>query len=353
MCLFCRHEWAEASFDETHGQLKGSLEDLSGTVIASGASDIQADAAVMVTLKCQGCGAEVVVDTAHTTDARCHWCRHVLTLNHQVPNGAVPDAVLPFKITHDDAVARIRAFADARRFFANARFTAEFAPENVMGVYMPYMVVDAKAAAAMAGRGEILLRRYTRGSGKDERTYYDADVYQLDRRIRFTAADMAIESSAERADMNTRVNTNNIINAILPFDTKQAVVWNADYLVGFTSEKRDQNVEALMPTVEDHLLSIARAQVQPSVHRYDRGVRWEREQLDVAGTRWVAMYLPVWLYSYFQPNANGGKGLVHYIAVNARTGKTMGSIPIAKAKLAAVALLIGVIVEVLAIRIFT
>ncbi|MDR1969660.1 MAG: hypothetical protein LBQ32_13385, partial [Burkholderiaceae bacterium] len=264
----------------------------------------------------------------------------------------VPDAVLPFKNTQDDAVARIRAFADGRKFFANARFKAEFAPENVMGVYMPYMVVGAKAAAAMAGQGEILLRRYTRGSGKDERTYYDADVYQIDRQIRFTAEDMAIESSAERANMNTRVNTNNVINAILPFDTKQAVVWNADYLVGFTSEKRDQNVEALMPRVETHLLSIARAHVEPSVKRYDRGVRWEREQLDVAGTRWVAMYLPIWLYSYFQANANGGKGLLHYIAVNARTGKTMGSIPIAKAKLAAVALAIGAIVEILGIRLF-
>jgi hypothetical protein len=41
---------------------------------------------------------------------------------------------------------------------------------------------------------------------------------------------------------------------------------------------------------------------------------------------------------------------VHYIAVNARTGKTMGSIPIATAKLVAVALAIGAIVEILAIR---
>jgi DNA-directed RNA polymerase subunit RPC12/RpoP len=56
--------------------------------------------------KCGGCGAEVVVNTAEQMGARCHWCRHVLTINEQIPNGAVPDAVLPFHITHDDAVAR-------------------------------------------------------------------------------------------------------------------------------------------------------------------------------------------------------------------------------------------------------
>ena len=34
-----------------------------------------------------------------------------LTVNEQVPNGAVPDAVLPFKMTHDAAVEKIKEFA--------------------------------------------------------------------------------------------------------------------------------------------------------------------------------------------------------------------------------------------------
>ena len=32
------------------------------------------------------------------------------------------------------------------------------------------------------------------------------------------------------------------MNTILPFDTKEAVQWNANYLAGFTSEKRDMDV---------------------------------------------------------------------------------------------------------------
>src|SRR5690606_1104047 len=112
--------------------------------------------------------------------------------------------------------------------------------------------------------------------------------------------DLTIESSSERAMMDASVNTNNIINTILPFDTKSAVRWNANYLNGFSSEKRDQDVDELRPTLENQLLSIARSQVAPSVSRYGRGVRWESEKVDVHGTRWVSMYLPVWLYSYFQ-----------------------------------------------------
>ena len=106
-------------------------------------------------------------------------------------------------------------------------------------------------------------------------------------------------------------------------------------------------MEHLRPRLEGQLLSIARAQVVESVSRYDRGVRWEQEGLDVHGTRWVAMYLPVWLYSYHQPGKNGG--LLHYIAVNGRTGETMGSIPVQQWKLLLVALTVGTFLEGIAI----
>ncbi len=346
ICLFCRYEWSEQAvegevFDEV------PLSELKGTVIGSGASDINADTSDIVTMKCGGCGSEVVVNTANAMSARCHWCRHVLTVNEQVPNGAVPDAVLPFSLTHDQAVAAIRAFAGKRRMFAHRRFVREFTPENVVGVYLPYMVIDGNASADMWGHGEVLIRSYTRGSDDNKQTYYDADVYGVQRHVDFTVDDLTIESSSDRANMDTFVNTNNVINTILPFDTKNAVRFNASYLTGFTSEKRDQNVDGVEPVLEDQLLSIARSEVSGSVSRYDRGVRWEHEKLEVHGTRWMSMYLPVWLYSYY--HEEGGRGMVHYIAVNGRTGETMGSVPVSRGRLLAAALSAGTIVEGLVI----
>ena len=345
ICLFCRHEWTAARVEEEFGLGEG-IDQLKGTQIASGAKGIQADAASLRTFQCTGCGAEVVVNTENAMTARCHWCRHVLGVNEQIDNGAVPDAVLPFHIKKDDAVARIRQFVGKRQMFALKAFKEEFTPENVLGVYLPYMVVDANASADVGGFGEIETRRYTRGEGKGEKTFYDADVYQVERHVDFTVDDLTMESSATRGNLDTKANTHNVINAILPFDTKNAVKWNASYLVGYTSEKRDRDVEQLQPRLEDQLLSIARAQVQASVGRYGRGVRWEQERIDVHGTRWVAMYLPVWLYSYQQ----GGKGgMLHYIAVNGRTGETMGSVPVQQWKLITAALTVGTFVEGLAL----
>jgi hypothetical protein len=348
VCLYCRNEWDGARVEELFGFGEG-IDQLKGTVIASGARDIAADAAVLMTFKCTGCGAEVTVNTESAMTARCHWCRHVFGVNEQVANGAVPDAVLPFRIKKDDAVARIRQFVDKRRLFALKAFKEQFTPENVVGVYLPYMIVDGNTSADVVGKGEIKTREYTRGTDNNKKTYYDADIYHVQRHVDFTVDDLPLESSTERGNLDARVNTNNIINTILPFDTKNAVKWNASYLSGFTSEKRNQDVEHLRPRLEDQLLSIARAQVEASVRRYDRGVRWEQEKLDVHGTRWVSMYLPVWLYSYHQPGANGG--MLHYIAVNGRTGETMGSVPVQQWKLLLAALTTGTIIESIAIAI--
>lgn len=342
ICLYCRHEWAVTRVEEAFG-LGDGIADLRGTQIASGARDRSAEASSLRTFACGGCGAEVVINTENAMTARCHWCRHEFGVNEQIDNGAVPDAVLPFLIRKDDAVARIRDFVHKRRLFALQGFKDAFSPENVVGVFLPYMVVDARASADAAGFGEIETRRYTRGSDKNKQTYYDADVWRIQRHIDFTVDDLALASSAHRGHVDTRTNTHHVIQTILPFDTKNAVQWNASYLKGYTSEKRDQDVDHLMPRLHNKMLSIARAHLMPSVLRYGRGVRWEQERIDLKGSRWVAMYLPVWLYAYHQPGGRGG--LRHYIAVNGRTGKIMGSVPVQKWKLWLAALSLGGIAQ--------
>ena len=91
-CNFCRYEFQSDLYRDP------DISSLDGVNISAGASDIRSDASDIVTLKCQSCGAEVVIDTASAPYARCHWCRNSLSVNNQVANGAVPDVILPFKI---------------------------------------------------------------------------------------------------------------------------------------------------------------------------------------------------------------------------------------------------------------
>lgn len=336
VCHFCRHEWSEATIDEKFG-LDAAIGDLQGTVVTSGALGGSESTDDVLTLKCAACGAEVIVNTAEALQSRCHWCRQTLSVNQQVHNGAVPDGLLPFSIVRDDAIARISHFVKKRSFFAHPKFVKEFAPSEVVGVYMPYFLLDANTHIDLTGFGEVLTRSYTRKRGDDEVRLYDADVYQVARSFDLHIDDAVIESSGQRADIDWQRNTNNIINSIQPFDVKAAVEYNANYLRGFTSEKRDLDVTGLSDEAYGRALSIGRARVESSIGRYDRGVRWETEHLDVKGTRWVSLYLPVWLYSYYDGR------LTHFVAVNGRTGETMGSVPLRYGRLTAVSVGIGVI----------
>jgi len=333
-CNFCRYEFKS---EKVQG-LETDLTKLEGEIMASGAQDIVEGAEDIVTLKCTSCGAEVVIDTSEVTYARCHWCRNTLTINQQVPNGAIPDVVLPFKLKKEEARNFIEGFVNKRKFFAHPTFKAEFTTENIMGVYFPYMVVDANSHAYFNGEAEIETKRYT----IDDKTYYDADVYNVEREFDLTIEGLTVESSEDKLNKKAKDKTTNIINSIMPFDVENSVKWNSNYLKGYSSEKRDTNIDELRPLVDVQVKDIARFAANKSMPQYDRGARWYNQQVDVKGKQWKSAYLPVWLYSYQQVKDNGEK-LLHYVAVNARTKETMGSVPIHTSKLLAVSAIIELI----------
>ncbi|MCL2142385.1 MAG: hypothetical protein FWH46_05905 [Methanimicrococcus sp.] len=341
-CNFCRHEFEP----EKVTGFAANIREVKGQVIGSGAQNIIAGTDEILTLKCQSCAAEVVIDTGEALQARCHWCRNTLSVKQQIPNGAVPDMILPFGIKKDMAQTEIEKFVGKRKFFAHPKFKAEFTTNNIMGVYLPYMVIDIHAHANLVGQGEKLVRTYT----YNKRTYYDADLYNVRREFDLAATDLTIESSSDKLDNKSSAKTNNVINSIMPFDTENCVKWDANYLKGYTSEKRDTNVEALEKIVNTQAKDIARHAANGSLKFYNRGVCWEKEHLEVHGQQWKAAYLPVWLYSYQQ--VSGSKKTLHYVAVNARTKETMGSVPIHMPKLLSISAVVEVIGVVLAILFF-
>lgn len=333
-CNFCRYEFEP----EKVAGLETDISQLKGEVIGSGATDIVADTNDVVTFKCSSCGAEVVIDTSEVTQARCHWCRNTLSVNQQIPNGSVPDVVLPFTVKKEDARAQIEKFVSKRQFYANPQFKKEFTTENIMGVYFPYMVVDTNAHSKMSGEGEHEVRHYTIRKGDHSETYYDADLYHVEREFDIAIEGLTIEASADKLNKKAVDKTTNVINSIMPFDIENAVKWNANYLKGYSSEKRDINIEQVKTLVEAQSKDIARFAANDTLEQYDRGVAWSSEELEIKGQQWKAAYLPVWLYSYQE--VKGNKKLLHYVAVNARTKETMGSVPIHMPKLLGVSFLV-------------
>lgn len=336
-CDFCRFEFEPKKVEE----LESDITKIEGQIIGSGATDIVASTDEVMTFKCSSCGAEVVIDTSSKLQARCHWCRNILSVNEQIPNGSIPDVVLPFSVTKDTAKGDIEKFVGKRKFYAYPKFKSEFNTNNIMGVYFPYMVVDVNSHANFVGKGEEGVRRYVKGSGEDAKTYYDADLYEVEREFDLAIDGLTIESSSDRLNKKSSNKTNNVINAIMPFDIDNCAKYNSNYLKGYTSEKRDINVEDLKNIVDVQAKDIARHKANETLTNYDRGVAWSKEDFYIKGEQWSAAYLPVWLYSYQQ--VSGDKKVLHYVAVNARTRKTMGSVPIYMPKLIGISAFVEVL----------
>lgn len=336
-CDFCRFEFEPKKVEE----LESDITKIEGQIIGSGATDIVASTDEVMTFKCSSCGAEVVIDTSSKLQARCHWCRNILSVNEQIPNGSIPDVVLPFSVTKDTAKGDIEKFVGKRKFYAHPKFKSEFNTNNIMGVYFPYMVVDVNSHANFVGKGEEEVRRYVKGSGEDAKTYYDVDLYEVEREFDLAIDGLTIESSSDRLNKKSSNKTNNVINAIMPFDIDNCAKYNSNYLKGYTSEKRDINVEDLKNIVDVQAKDIARHKANETLTNYDRGVAWSKEDFYIKGEQWSAAYLPVWLYSYQQ--VSGDKKVLHYVAVNARTRKTMGSVPIYMPKLIGISAFVEVL----------
>ena len=112
------------------------------------------------------------------------------------------------KTKKEEARALIEGFVGKRKFFAHPKFRQEFTTENIMGVYFPYMLVDANCHGKFIGEAEHKTRQYTVtvGSGDDKRheTRYDADLYAVEREFDISIDDLTIESSQDKLNKNNK-----------------------------------------------------------------------------------------------------------------------------------------------------
>ena len=326
VCNYCRKKF---EIKKARTYEIDEIKNIQGDMIGSGTKNIT-DFNNLVTLKCDNCGAEVIVDTSESLQARCHWCRSTLSVSKKVPNGSVPDMILPFNVSKEVAFKLMSDYTRKYKFYAKKGFKDQLKIENIVGVYFPYMVVDINTHVKLKGKGEHQTRRYT---DSDQNVNYNADLYDVGRECDLFIDDLTIESNSDKIDIRKKDKTNNIINAIMPFDTENCLDWNANYLKGYNSEKRDLNIGELKNIVTNQAENIAKRSVNSTLRFYDRGVRWEEENVDIKGRGWKTAYLPVWLYNYQEKDRKGNITKEYYVAVNGRTTETKGSIPLSNKKL--------------------
>ncbi len=279
----------------------------------------------VVAVTCPNCGGKLTA-SSHNLSVKCHWCHTIIPADLFVENPKMPDRILTFSITKEEAIKKIDEYIKERKEYAKKEFIDNYNINEVIPVYLPYMLVDVKAHSTNNGMAE---KKLVDPHGERKKGKYYISISKVKREFDISIDDLLIESS--KSNTFDRINTtSNIISAVSPFDTKNSVEFNVNFLNGFAAENRDLDIEYLTGQIPPVLDEIIEHECDKMGEEYDRALDWNEHKNDILHTKWSSSLLPIWLYSYIERTDEGTK--TYYIAVNGRTGKTVGSIPFEEKK---------------------
>ena len=274
--------------------------------------------------KCDYCGTEVIVDGFNTAEVKCYLCGRSLTKIERIFSKDILDTLLPFKVSQQEAEIIIKDFIKKNKYNLNSKLKKKLLTQSVMGVYFPCLVLDVNAQVLFSGEGEHQTDAYTweiQGNREQYNSYaeylrnttrlplYNKDVYYVERSFNLTIKKLVI-------DVN--VNDNNIIDKLMPFDLDNVIKYDEKYLNDFHEDK-------LKEILYRKVKSAARSSCNETLDIYDRGVRWDYENVQITSLRGRIIYLPVWLCSYLE--VKGNKKTCRYLAINGRTKRLTTNLP--------------------------
>lgn len=289
-------------------------------------------------LRCTGCGAEIVVSSASLT-AQCPFCGGNYVVDpDDLKSGILPETIMPFRISFTKAAELFRQWV-RRRFWAPRKFRkAVLTPDNLTGVYLPFWTYDADLSTEYSGQGgrRHTVTRTRQVNGKTE-TYTTTEIrwYPIGGKCGLHFNDETVCA--------TRAVDTGLTAGLGHFTTDVLRRFSPAYLSGFAARRYDIGL--------GKGFSIARSSMEAEMERtvksregYDeyRGMSY-RHQYD--GVRFKHVLLPVWISSYRFRNK------VYRFIVNGETGLISGKSPVSGWKIAA--LVLGVLALVAGVFLLT
>lgn len=303
----------EESTEKKLGASSGYVEEPDDTASASGRSGSagQADA-VMYT--CPSCGAEIITD-ATTAATFCYYCHNPVILGGRLSGEFLPDKIIPFEITKEQAVKKFLEYVGKKKFIPKAFFSKQQI-ESITGVYFPYWNYSADVENAMQGEARNV-RSWTAGNMR----YTETKYYHVSRQGTVSLTNMT-ENALQKANAE-------LARGVMPYNFEKMRDFNMGYLSGFMAEKRDIEKESLERQMQTLAKSYAFNMVKDTI-KYST-VNIENSQTRFRGEDWAYCLLPVWTITY-----KGRNGKIYYYSMNGQTGEVCGELPIDHKKLAMV-----------------
>ncbi len=259
---------------------------------------------------CPSCGAEIVSD-ANTAASFCYYCHNPVILKGRVEGKYAPAKVLPFSLDREKAVDTFKSWARSKLFIPKD-LISNSQIEKMTGLYVPFWVANSSTTTHVEATGTNY-RHWTSGNYR----YTERSTYKIIRDISVNYTGVPGDGSQKIEDA--------LMEAIEPFDYKQARPFEMAYLSGFMADKYDVEKEKMFPRIRQRMFENNRDIVNSTIHY--QNVSGKRENSTVNTLSWQYMLLPVWFMTF------NYKGKTWEYAINGQSGKIAGELPISMPKL--------------------
>lgn len=263
----------------------------------------------MAEFKCDSCGGEIIGE-ADMVSAKCPWCNNNFVSTSQLTSTRVPDRMIPFSMTKEQALDAFKAQMKDLKLLPKA--FRNVSVEDIQGVYVPYWLYDATVAGTATFEGEQL----STWSDKDYE-YTEHNVYQLNRAGHVEFLDVPVAGT-------TKV-TDTITESIEPYDYTKSTAFSPAYLTGFMTNKYDVSAEMANPRALERMKDSTIETLRDSIHGY-QSVTEISSSVNPAYGDLEYVFLPVWLMNV------EFRGKNYNYAMNGQSGKFVGTFPVDKGK---------------------
>ena len=261
---------------------------------------------------CPNCGAEIITDET-TAATFCFYCHHPLVLSGRLEGKYLPDGIITFQYTKEQAIAKFQQWIQGKKFIKKG-FYSPNQVEKMTGVYFPYWLYSCETDNHITGTSKhVTVTRV----GDLEHT--ETKVYQISRSA-------SVDFRYVPRNALTKAQSD-LLKGIFPFEFGAMKKFRMEFLAGFQAEKRDVEKEGIRQGIRQNVAAHAKTRMKNTVSSQQQ-FSLSNQICNIEKEQFHYVMLPVWILTY-----KDVLGKQYYFAMNGQTGEVAGKLPVNKLKI--------------------
>ena len=307
-CPYCDTEFEMETLKSYDEVLKNQQQDDMRWEVNAGTQWQEGEEEGLRVYCCKSCGGEIVAD--ETTGAtECPYCGNPVVMMGQFAGSLKPDCVIPFRVGKKEAAEILRKHYSGKILLPKV-FKDENHIKEVKGIYVPFWLYDADADAQIHYKAT---RVRTWSSG--DYIYTETNHYSVHRGGSLGFDRVPVDGSTKMDDT--------LMEAIEPYDYKQAVDFQTAYLAGYLANKYDVDAQASIQRANERIRRSTESAFARTVIGYTSVIPVSTG-ISLSNSKGHYALCPVWILNTVW------NGNTYTFAINGQTGRIAGDLPVDK-----------------------